>query len=1234
MRIQPAAGILWLSLVLAPGAFAQDEDVCSFNMENTCAQCGWGEDITGPATPDKEYNCSLPGLTDFAPGGQYEGVQANYLSFVTEGSCPNFPVRAAEFEACTGGRIVFSEANDIFADPVEDLGTATSQGTEVYDGYFMSYSHFPEVSALGLIEPLNDRIRQDNSRLKWEDVLPKVKQMGEYRHRNGETNIEFLMYDGDFFVPVIRVDLLEKHDLPLPNSWEELVEYANFFNGTDLNDDGETDNDFGFCHFPATGAGSWDMWFSEAVYSTWATMDQTKGTSEGIFFDEDTLEPRVGKSESLSRAAEIWKELWKVGATAESDIFLEGRCALGFAPPGSWKRLFLTPNGVHRSDSNGTVIWQPTMKTGEYAEPYRFKPFGSTTVHDRTTGEMVPCTPKLCPKAELVPARGHHGDDDRLSILPPSPLAGQLMNRAPFYWSGGLGTVIRKSAPKRRKDLLWDFFVYSNSPDTSVYDVANYRSWLDSWRFSQLAPGDNFIQAGWSQTSYEEHAATMKWALSKEANGVFNLRLPGLATYTFHIFGVLMGKYIEDEISLTELIDQTHKGWEETTDEYGRLGQLEIYRSSLGLMVHTEVELCRIHRELMDEKDPSVCRQYDDNDDATLLMAVLIPVGVLVLGLLVFVYFESKRRKESDLVWRIDPSELIFDDPPRILGQGTFGFVLKAEYRGTEVAVKRFVPGGGSDLVPESASKSDAKATGKKSMASPYESIKNQGGAAGTAQTSFAMGQTMSAKASQAMVSQIQGSGSKAQKASSSWKMSKSGRKEIEKQKNEFVEEMKKLATLRHQCVITIMGAVIAKEDSMIVLEFMDHGSLYDVLHNETMVLEGEIILPILRDIAQGLRFLHAAVPQIVHCDLKASNILVDGRFRAKVADFGLSSAETDKVGAAGTPYFLSPEILRGETGNTVESDAFAFGVVLYEVYSRKDPYEGEKPLEVLRLVADAAAKKRPIPPASMPPKAKALMAECLADTASQRPTFEELDLQLKRLDVSIMEPIRQRPSGSEQARSDSMYDEMFPKDIAKALKEGRKVEPQTREDCTIVSSDIVDFSKLANSLPPAKVADMLQRLDDKLDQLCRQQEMYKVETVNESFMAITGLIKDQPDHAKRIAEFSIAAVRAANETPIDVDDPSKGNVSIQVGVSSGPVVANVIGSRNPRYSLFGDAVNTASRMAESSEANRIHCSEFAAMLFEEQCPSIPVKPRGLITVSGKGEMFTFFANETEEGVV
>ena len=70
--------------------------------------------------------------------------------------------------------------------------------------------------------------------------------------------------------------------------------------------------------------------------------------------------------------------------------------------------------------------------------------------------------------------------------------------------------------------------------------------------------------------------------------------------------------------------------------------------------------------------------------------------------------------------------------------------------------------------------------------------------------------------------------------------------------------------------------------------------------------LDGDLILPILRDIAQGMRFLHVHKPPIIHCDLKAENCLIDSHFRAKVADFGLSAKET--LGVTGTPYWMVSE--------------------------------------------------------------------------------------------------------------------------------------------------------------------------------------------------------------------------------------------------------------------------------------------------------------------------------------
>lgn len=89
------------------------------------------------------------------------------------------------------------------------------------------------------------------------------------------------------------------------------------------------------------------------------------------------------------------------------------------------------------------------------------------------------------------------------------------------------------------------------------------------------------------------------------------------------------------------------------------------------------------------------------------------------------------------------------------------------------------------------------------------------------------------------------------------------------------------------------------------LIEYMEYGSLGDLLKNNTFAFDGELILPILRDITQGLRFLHSADPQVIHGDLKAQNVLVDSKFRAKVADFGLSQKK--KIGATGTPFYMSP---------------------------------------------------------------------------------------------------------------------------------------------------------------------------------------------------------------------------------------------------------------------------------------------------------------------------------------
>lgn len=156
----------------------------------------------------------------------------------------------------------------------------------------------------------------------------------------------------------------------------------------------------------------------------------------------------------------------------------------------------------------------------------------------------------------------------------------------------------------------------------------------------------------------------------------------------------------------------------------------------------------------------------------------------------------------------------------------------------------------------------------------------------------------------------------------------------------------------------------------------------------------------------------------------------------------------------------------------------------------------------------------------------------------------------------------------------------------------------------------------------------MLDRLYLRFDALADKHDVFKIETIGDAFIGVTNLVKDQDDHVKRIAEFAIDCIEAARQTQICLEDPSMGHVIIRVGFHSGPVIASVVGSRLPKYTILGDSVNTAARMESNSLPGRMQCTQQSARLLAAQCPAIPIAPRGEISIKGKGEMVTFWINE------
>ena len=181
-------------------------------------------------------------------------------------------------------------------------------------------------------------------------------------------------------------------------------------------------------------------------------------------------------------------------------------------------------------------------------------------------------------------------------------------------------------------------------------------------------------------------------------------------------------------------------------------------------------------------------------------------------------------------------------------------------------------------------------------------------------------------------------------------------------------------------------------------------------------------------------------------------------------------------------------------------------------------------------------------------------------------------------------------------------------------------MEPQLHDCVTVFFADVCSFTELAARMQPLSVANMLDRLYTVFDGLCQKHGLFKNETIGDAYLVTGNLIQDQGgDHCARVAAFALDVVAAAQQVLVDPSDPKAGYLHVRAGLHCGPIVATVVGTTNPRFCMFGDTVNTASRMESNSAPDKVTLSDEAAALLRAQCPAVKIASRGIVDVKGKG---------------
>ncbi|MCS6988115.1 MAG: tetratricopeptide repeat protein [Chloroherpetonaceae bacterium] len=212
----------------------------------------------------------------------------------------------------------------------------------------------------------------------------------------------------------------------------------------------------------------------------------------------------------------------------------------------------------------------------------------------------------------------------------------------------------------------------------------------------------------------------------------------------------------------------------------------------------------------------------------------------------------------------------------------------------------------------------------------------------------------------------------------------------------------------------------------------------------------------------------------------------------------------------------------------------------------------------------------------------------------------------------------------AEQEKSERLLLNILPKSVAERLKQGEQVIADYFKEATVLFADLVGFTTLSARFKPETLVVMLNDIFSSFDDIAERFGLEKIKTIGDAYMAVAGVPIPRDDHAEAVAEAALQMMSEMRRINAGGDVP----ISLRIGINSGPVVAGVIGTKKFIYDLWGDTVNTASRMESHSAPNEAQVTETTYRLLRHK---FIFEPRGAIEVKGKGLMNAYFLKEKIE---